>query len=306
MKDYLYYSWNFHGRGGAKAALAMLQRCDLRREARQETDIEIDDPDAEPGDPAWTTGSSGCVRLAKDDPRTRLLEAELRKVGIEPDPIHYRVWSPAELDAAAWVVYTGYTTMVLAGNLKGQQWNFDGACPECGTGAVPVPPLIVKVDRMPKQGFTTACPSGLVIVTAAVAEALEGAGLTGFCAEPVRTPSREEPDDRFRWLRITSRWPAPSKRATCRVGVGCRRCQGLALTRAFNEPNEVHYDEAPAEACDFNCWQGTIDPSQLPSGVVNRPTGDAPLMILSHRAREVLKQAGVKKLKCEPVFIGRC
>lgn len=215
MKEYLYFTWNYRSHGGAKAALAMLKRCDLRREAKQDIDVEIDDPDQEPGEIPWTTGCSGCVKLLKEDPRVALLVAELKKVGIQPNPIVYRVFSKKERELAPWVHYAGYTTTVEAGGQTGQKWDFSDACKLCGAGAVPVPPLIAKVDRMPKQGWSSSVPDNLLIVSAAMGKALTAAKLTGFRLEALRIPSKETPDARFFWLRITSEWPTPSATPTC-------------------------------------------------------------------------------------------
>jgi hypothetical protein len=302
LKDYLYFYWNFHGHGGAKAAMAMLRRCDLRHIAKQNTDIELDDPDADPEDEPWTTGSDGCVKLPADDPRIPLLVAELRKAGIESKPNHYRTWTTKDLEGLSWLAYSGYSTAVEAGGCKGQQWDFHAACPSCGTGAIPVPPIIARLEKMPKQGVTLSVPHGLLIVRKTIATALSKAKLTGFTLELVRTPSRDRPDDRFRWVRITSKWPAPSPRPTCRVRPACPDCRGLAFYRPFDEPSEVHCEALPAHACDINEWQGTVDPADY-KDAANRLTGGSRLIILSQRAYRAIRAAGVKSLRCEPVII---
>jgi hypothetical protein len=293
MQVYVVVIWNFHGRGGAKAALAMLRRCDLRHEAKQEIDVPMEDPDT---DEPWSTGSFGSVRLQRDDPRLSILLKELRAAKVKPIKRIERVHSKKEL-GAEWLEVVGSTTMVVAGNIKGQVWDFKRACSECGAGAVPVAPLIVRFDgKPPKQGWSVSVPCGLVVVSAEVAAALTKAKLTGFTLEPVRTPSKSTVDKRFRWLRVPCDWPEPKAGRKCRVFGRCGDCG-----RAELHGEGACYERLPAKSKDFNAWQGTILPENRVSGVPNRPTGPEPMLVISQRAYDVLKRAGVKALKCVPV-----
>lgn len=302
MQDYVVIIWNFHGRGGAKAAMAMLRRCDLRHEAKQELDVPMDDPDT---DEPWSTGSFGSVRLKKDDPRIPLLLKELKAAKVKPIKRIERVHSKKDLETG-WLSVEGCTTMVGAGNLKGQVWDFKRACKDCGAGAVPVPPLIVRFEgKPPKQGWSVTVPCGLVVVSAEVAAAIMKAKLTGFALEPVRMPSKPAIDARFRWLRISCEWPDPVSRPNCRIAGKCTVCGRPALRGSGDGgASMMHFARVPKGARDFNAWQGTVLPKDRFSGVLNRETGAAPELIISQRAYQVLKYAGVKSLKCQPVGIG--
>lgn len=301
MQEYLVIIWNFHGRGGAKAAMAMLRRCDLRHEAQQEIDVPMDDPDT---DEPWLTGSFGSVRLRKDDPRIPMLLKELKAAKVTPSKRVERVYSKADL-SADWLEVTGCTTMVGSGNLKGQVWDFRRACKECGAGAVPVAPLIVRFDgKPPKQGWSVSAPCGLVVVSAQVAAAIVKAKLTGFTLEAVRTPSKTTIDERYRWLRIPCDWPAPVAGPGCRIAGKCKACGRPALRAGTDGPSTLRFERVPKNPKDFNAWQGTVMPADRTVGVLNRETGASPDLIISQRAYEVLKGAGVKSLKCVPVKIG--
>lgn len=301
MKEELYFAWSFDKHGGPKAAMAMLQRCELRHVAKQDVDIEIDDPYGDPEHP-WRTGASGCVRLAKDDPRVPLLVAELRKAGIKPDPFLYRTYTKKELESLPWLQISGSSTMVVAGSVQGQVWDYRRACAMCGAGAIPVPPLITQMSQMSKQGWIVSAPAALVVISRKLGKALTATGLTGFALEEVRLPRRKSADERYWWLRVTSQWPTPKAGPTCRLGNPCAGCGRPVLSSARDEPRELYYDAVPAGARDFNMWQGNLDPEFGHWGP--RPSGETPILILSQKAFRTLKEAGVKALRCAPVHIG--
>ncbi len=302
MKEQIYLVWDF-GRGRGKEALAMLARCDLRKEAKQAIDVEIEDPDLEPDEATWTTGTQGSVKLPKDDPRIPRLLDELARAGVEPSKFHYRIYSPKDLDLEPWIVYHGGTTMVEAGRLKGQRWDFSNACAACGAGAVPAPPLIARCSRLPKCGFTQVVPDGLVIVSKALATAMTRARLTGFALEPIVASIGAKPDDRYRWLRITSHWPAPTPAPLCRMSSACSACGGQSLARPWDEPSEVHFARVPESACDVNIWQGAANLELRDLRVDSRPTGDSPIVIVSQRMYQILKTAGVRASEFEPAIV---
>jgi hypothetical protein len=296
MQDYLYISWNLHGKGGVKAAQAILQRCDLRHVASQELDVPMDDPDT---DEPWLTGSMGSVRLPREDPRIPRFLEELRRIGEEPFLRNDREYTKKEIASAPWLSFCGGTTSVEAGRRKDQAWDFASVCPTCGSGAVPVPPLIVRFERIPKQGWSAACPFGLIVVSRSLAQTLVDAGLTGFSVEAVRTPSRQEPDDRFRWLRITSIWPRASPKSTWRFDEPCPQCDRPSHFDLWKEPTEIYYESVPADACDFNhSWEQY---GYWKRGEQN--TGAAPQIILSQRAYRTIKAAGIKSLSGTPLSI---
>ncbi len=299
MQDYLFVSWNLHDKGGVKAAQAILQRCDLRHVAHQELDVPMDDPDT---DEPWSTGSHGWLRLTKDDPRLPRLFDEFRALGERPFVRLCRVYSRAEREAAPWLVVTGSSTMVEVSAQVEQSWDFTGACPACGAGARPVPPLKLHLSRMPKSGWIFTSPNGFVIVSKALAKVLQTEKLTGFDLATVRSPSRPAPDDRFCWLRATSHWPPPVRTPTCRVSNPCQACGRPIL--GGGAPFEIHYDTVPENPCDFNMWQGSLESDRL-NGRVNRPTGGTTQLFLSQRAYAVLKRAGVRSLRVEPVYFAR-
>ena len=293
MQIYVVVIWNFHGRGGAKAALAILRRCDLRHEAQQEVLLP------EGNDYSYVRrmpGSFGSVRLKDSDARLPLLLKELRAAKVSPLIRHERAYSKKDLEAE-WLDVRGCTTMILAGNRQGQVWDFKRACKECGTGAVPVPPLIVRVEgKPPKQGWSVSVPCGLVVVSAALASALVSAKLTGFHVEPVQKSSTGQIDDRFRWLRLPCDWPTPLEESGCRVVGACAGCKRPAL-----RGETFRFERVPKKAKDFNAWQCADLPEDRVSGILNRPTGASPMLIISQRAYRTLKDAGVKSLRCSPV-----
>ncbi|MCW5776850.1 MAG: hypothetical protein KIS87_10460 [Phycisphaeraceae bacterium] len=309
MKDFLFVSWDFSGRGGVKAALAMLRRCDLRHVARQRLDIPLDDdPDLteeERGNPSpnvpWTTGCDGHVRLTTDDPRLARLLAELERLGIEPFTRVDRVYSKKDLEAP-WLRIVGGSMMVGTGNVPGQKWDFSKACRECGAGAIPIAPLAVQgLDRMPKSGWCVTL-GGFIVLEARLAAKLADAELTGFSVEPVRKHTSETAHDRYRWLRIPCKWPEPVERPGCRLHGRCEVCRRPQFIAGRDGLFSLHFERPPRDARDFNAWQGSVLPGKRAALATNRPTGDYPELVISQRAYSTLKEAKLRSLRCEPVF----
>jgi len=278
MKEYLAVCWNMIDAGGAKVALRILARCDLRHLAYQEMD-EFFDSDI---GGFVQFGSFGYVRLPRNDPRLKMLLAELRAAGEEPTTRVERSYSAKDRDAALWLECTGGSTMVVTGRHPEQEWDMSGACPKCGAGAVPVAPLIVAfTGKKNTSGWTASCPYGHILVSVALAERLRRSRLTGFKALPVRTARSKTPDPNWKWLHITSAWPHHGKETAAR--------------------SSVHHQTATRQPCDFNLKHGTCEPDSREGSASLR--GGSPNVVLSHRAYRVLRQAGTRIQRLEPVFI---
>jgi hypothetical protein len=293
MREYVVLSWNLHGKGGAKAALRLLQRCDLRHLARQSVESVVDDPHSEE---PWDTGSYGSVRLLADDPRIALLRSELGAMGEVPSERVERVFTDAERAGADWLVVLNCNSAVAAGRHEGQQWSFRTACRSCGGGAVPVPPLIARLGRMPRGGWVVSAPHELAIVSRAVGERLACASLTGFVLEPVTRSARGAPDPRYLWMRVTAQWTARHLANGARTDA-CAACGRIAF-----EPGGEHrirFTKPEAPRADFAFCQS----SRASSGIRNPATGGFSVIIISQRAYRVLKEAGVKNLRVEPVRV---
>lgn len=63
----------------------------------------------------------------------------------------------------------------------------------------------------------------------------------------------------------------------------------------------LHFERVPKNAKDYNMWQGTVLPANWVKGALNRATGGSPDLIIAQSAYDVLKDAGVKSLRCQPV-----
>lgn len=295
MKEFVVVIWNLEGKGGSRAAIKMLTKCDLRTVAQQESDKIYDQ-----GTDEWVKGGSfGSVRLAKGDPRLKLLLAELKLLREKPITRIERVYSRAERESSPWATWSSSTTMVTAGRHQEQAWDLADACPTCGAGAVPVPPLIVKFEAKKTAGLCAATPFGLLLMTSTVGNALKRARLTGFELEGVRTAKSKTPDATYRWFRITSTWPRYSKRSVVRVVDTCPACDRPGRFSTHEAPPEIHYGKPPHTAMDFNLTFEQWGNWKRRDG--SSPRGAEPLLILSQRARAALANAGVK-LQIEPIF----
>ena len=284
--------------GGVSRGFQILERCDLRHVGRQNFDLAFTD---QLSGEFINLGSFGSVRLPRSDPRLARLIAELRAAGVEPFTRVDRSYSTKDRASALWVLCCHSTTMVLAGNHPKQQWDVSTACPTCGAGAIPVPPLFVKFKKKNKIGWAATCPFGLIVVSQRVAERLAGEQLTGFKIHPVRTPRSKAPDPDWRWLRIVSTWPRYSKRTVVELDQPCPSCDRRGRFDSMKTACEIHYRTVPAGTQDFNVtseqW-GYYDSSDG-----GEPHGASPRAILSPRAYSVLLDEGVKLSRIEPLFI---
>lgn len=284
-----------HPKGGP-AALRMLERCDLRHLAEQEAWQWSPDGD-EPED-AWLSGAFGYVRLLESDPRLPLLLAELEAVEADPTVRTEILYSAKERQTSPWLTFRNSTSMVVTDD-DATPWNHDDACPACGAGALPSDRVVLSQWKMPKTGLAVSAPSGLLIATAAVAETIKAADLTGITVFPVFRGKKPKLDPTLKWLKIESTMPA-WHRLTKYDGDLCSSCRRTGHYKG-DHWHGIWYAAYPNGMFDFNLTREQIGDSGH-STPKEPATGGAPFIIFSQRAREVLAHAGVK-LQVEPVYL---
>lgn len=288
--------WFYRAPGGGRAALRMLERCDLRHLAKQETGGWVYCEDHPQG--GWASDGFGCVRLEESDPRLERLLGELESVGVEPTVRNETRFSKAERDTAPWLVICGGTSMVVEDEDR-MSWNLDEACPQCGAGARPVGEIVLDRCRMPKTGFAVTCRKSFVVVRTPIARALERAGLGGFRVEKVRRGKRAKPDESLRWIDVQPVLPNWSKRTKTSRDRRCRECDRVGHFHS-NADDRVWYKSFPAGMQDFNLTREQFGCySRLGNG---RCVGAGPGIVLSQRARQVLIDQGVRLL-VSPVLL---
>lgn len=291
MQDYLFVNFSLDDEEGDETC-RLLSDCGLLEAAiGNRSDRE-----------AWMSGGDRYIsfRLPWNDDRLHALLDRLRSRGIDAFTRLDREFTDHELDRADWLVLRIATAGLYGGADYGQTYRLEAACQTCGAGAEPVSPLIAEIGKMGKKDIDHLVYEGHLIATSRVAKGL--AHLTGIEPAAVRSP-RLPPDARFAWLRIVSTFPRmdPSTRGYA-TEQPCTTCGRSGHFGTFLEAEAPVYDSIPSTASDFNLtfeyfgtWQETRSPKQT------RPVGGSRGIIVSQRARKVLKHLRVRRLVWVPV-----
>jgi hypothetical protein len=210
-------------------------------------------------------------------------------------------------DADPWHLLRIRTAGLLATVNLGQAYDHSKACPTCGAGAKPVPPLLADLARMGKKPLDHSAHDGQLVTTRELVDAMIGAGLTGFVARSVTRRSSVLPDARFAWLDVTVEWPRlePSSRVT--IEDLCPRCQrGGHFDVLHGGETQLVYDRVPPDAADLNATWEYFGSWRPPAAMARKvPVGGARYVIVSERARQLFVQRRVRWLDFEPVILMR-
>jgi hypothetical protein len=196
------------------------------------------------------------------------------------------------------------TTAGLLGTVNlGQAYDRTNACPMCGAGARPVPPLIADLARMGKKAVDCTAHDGQLIATRGFADRLAAAGSSGYVERPVRSRGRERPDPAFVWLGVTAEWPPVEPGSQLEREDLCSRC---GRARHFDVPGDrtrLLYRDVPETACDFNVTWEYFGVWRTPRTAAARlPVGGARYVIVSAKARELFIAHNVKHVSFETLF----
>ena len=242
------------------------------------------------------------LRLPFKDIRLTVLLDRLRKRGVDPFLRVDREYSRQELDQAEWLILRTATAGLLGGVDYGQTYMFKKACMTCGSGAIPIAPLIAQLGKMGKKDIDQLIYEGHLIASARVADEL--AHLTGLELEPVRSPRRPR-DSRFRWLRINSSFPRMHHSTSGIVTENvCPTCERAGHFGQLTQPIALAYKEIPRTASDFNhTCEYFGDWQQVRSNTHTRPVGCSRENIVSQRVRQTLCRLNVGRLVWAPVTV---
>lgn len=281
-------SWNFND---ARRGERLLARCGVAD--------EVDRYAGSASDPYRS------IRISRDDPRLARLVKELaQETDDDLNPRFDREYTKAEVDQAQYVVLVVKTAGLKgSANYDEQKWYRSGACPLCGAGARPRPPVFIDASAMGKKLLDCTSHDQLVIVTTQLAERLVEAKLTGFKVRPVCGASSKT-DHRWKWLDIGFVWPRVSRPRLLYCPEPCRRCHRAGHYSDWGRPTAFVHRKFPSRVPDFSLsfeyfsrWYDRKPGDRGTTGV-----GGGAATIISHRAREILQRLKVSKLAFEPVF----
>jgi hypothetical protein len=290
MQDYLFISF-FLGHDSGAAAKRLLEECDLLDHALA----------ARANRHAWLeevhTGVR--VRLPTNDERLQRLLNRLAERGVTPFTRIDREYSDSELNEAEWLTLRVATAGLNGGIDYGQVYAFTNACPTCGAGSAPVPPLLAELGSMGKKDVDHLVYEGHLIVSSRVAAAVSD--MTGVELAPVQSP-RKAPDPRFAWLKITSGLP--------RMHSGYKRydvCESCGRAGHYSNspsPDAPTYSVLSDELPDFNLtWEYFGDWRQQRHKGQTRPVGGGAGLVVSQRVRQRLLALRVRRLLWIPVTV---
>lgn len=288
MRELRHITFNA-GTEGVPAAERLLAKYDLGRAATLHAGDSI---------------LKGYCRITLDaaDPRLPLLVADLeRLLGERPLVRAERQYDGAELDATPWLHLRVATAGLLGGVNLDQPYDAAASCRECGAGARPIPPVIADLSRMGRKALDRTAHDGLVIVTNALAAAMEQSDLTGVTFLPARRRSRKESDSGFRVLSIASTWPQLSGSSHVDRRHVCPVCGRGGHADVPHGVTELRYAEPPQQAADWNCtWEYFGDYGRSGDPRAQR-VGGAPALIVSQGVRQLLQRQRVRQLLYEPI-----
>jgi hypothetical protein len=207
-----------------------------------------------------------------------------------------RSYAKEELDGAPWLTLRVDTT-----HLDNPELNYDTekACPHCGSGAEPRPPLKFARNQMGRRLMDQTAYAGLLIMHRDLEARITGAGLTGLSFEPAVLGKEPEA---FRWARVTTCLPQASPSTPfLRTGL-CKRCRRGGYLLRPEQPLGLRYDDPLVlrDAADFNVtWECVFN-----LGSQAQALGGSRVFVISQNARKVLEEAKVAKLEYSPVIVG--
>ena len=201
-----------------------------------------------------------------------------------------------------WHLLRVRTAGLLATVNLGQAYDRTNACPICGCGARPVPPLIAELARMGKKVIDYTAHDTRLITTRGFADVLRAAGSTGFTEQPVQSPGSNRLHPGFVWLDITAEFPPLAPESRVEREDQCPRCGRAGHFDVAKGATRLVYQNVPDRACDFNVtWECFGVWRTAMTAEKRLPVGGGRHFIVSARARELFVAHKVRHVSFEPI-----
>ncbi len=244
----------------------------------------------------------GRVALAADDPRLDALRSGLDSLNVVWSERLERRYSQPELDRFAYFRLIIRTAGLMGGVNLRQPYDYARACPTCGAGAQPVPPLLADLPRMGRKALDATAHDGHLVVARALADGLLRERLSGIETLPVTRALKEPADERFVWLRPARAWPPLDARTVVDTNDLCATCGLGGHFDASAAVTELWYAEYPADMDDIAYTHEYFGAWRLRGAALDRPVGGMRLPLVSQRMRRCLLTLKVRHVEFEPVF----
>lgn len=256
------------------------------------------------------------------DPHLEMLRTFLRERGHDWIEHHEAKYAVAELEAfpllALWVIRS---PIRYGGAECGTEYDFSGACPECGTGAVQTSPLILPAGSVPTTGQIVCTCAGEILVADPLAEALGEAAITGVeLRQVVARRAREA----LPWWQIMSAHEMPRMapetlgivRESCWTAISpictfpppCKRCRRDGHYRTIAEPMQIVYRRADVGYASIpdvvHTWENFGHSVRTANPAKHLFPGQAqPLILIKQHPFSIIRRTKVKYLRFDPVCI---
>ena len=242
------------------------------------------------------------IELPAADPRLAALTRELDAAKVDYSLRADRRYDERFLDRFPWLVVRIETAGLLGGVNLDQPYDHKGACPTCGAGSVPIAPLLAQTSRMGRKAIDATAHDGHLVVTTALADAIEAAGLSGFVLEPVSRRAGRDPDPAYRWLRVVAECRPLSPASVLEIDDICPACGRAGHYDAYSRTTEYWSEGWGEPSADFSRtweyfgrWRKNALDVQQHVGGMRRP-------VVSQRVRLLFKKLKVRHVSFDPVF----
>ena len=242
------------------------------------------------------------IELPVGDPRLAALTGELDTSKVDYTVRADRQYSEPFLDRFLWLVLRIKTAGLLGGVNLDQPYDHTGACPTCGAGSVPIAPLLAQTSGMGRKAIDATAHDGHLVVTTALADAIESAGLSGFALEPVSRRADQGPDPAFRWLRILAECRPLSPASVLEIDDVCPACGRAGHYDTYGRTTEYWSEGWGDPGADFSWTWEYFGRWRMNAKDVRHHVGGMRSPVVSQRVRSLFKKLKVRQVSYDPVF----
>jgi rRNA maturation protein Nop10 len=245
--------------------------------------------------------------FAADTPELARLRTALTEEGLTWLERREHLYTEAELWAAPLLeLIVRVAEKGRGGPTYGTQYDLSQACPQCGTGAVQISPLVLAPVEIPKTGAIFQTFHSEMLVAPMLAQALKEAGVTGLTLGEVRSKAGRP----LPWVQLlsTTELPpmAPQTRGIIRGTGPDSPCPGCGRDGYFHTtkwPSEIAYATSQ------------VTPDPLPDVVhtyerfgrswLREPFEQSrfaqPLLLVKPKVYDIFKRQKVRRVEFHPV-----
>ena len=242
------------------------------------------------------------IELPVGDPRLAALTRELDTSKVDYTVRADRQYSEGFIDRFPWLVLRIKTAGLLGGVNLDQAYDHTGACPTCGAGSVPIAPLLAQTSRMGRKAIDATAHDGHLVVTTALADAIEAGGLSGFALEPVSRSASRDPDPACRWLRILAECRPLSPASVLEIDDRCPVCGRAGHYDTYGRTTEYWSEGWGDPGADFSWTWEYFGRWRMNAKDVRQHVGGMRSPVVSQRVRSLFKKLKVRQVSYDPVF----